>query len=215
MDVFVSLVTDPYVVSILIAVGIIGLAIEMISPGFGAPGIIGLGSFALYFFGHYLAGSSGWGTPALFVSGLILLILEIFVPSFGILGILGIVGVVAAVVGAAPSWQVGTMAVVIGFVLAIAVLWVLIKFFGKRPASPLVLQAAQKNEQGYTSSENRKDLLGQVGITMTPLRPSGYAKFGDRREDVVSEGNIIPSGCKVKVIQVEGTRVVVRKMEEE
>lgn len=78
----------------------------------------------------------------------------------------------------------------------------------------VVLRSSQSNEEGYTSSKDRNELLGQVGITLTPLRPSGFAKFGDRKEDVVSEGEIISRGEEVKVIHVEGMRVVVKRVKD-
>ncbi|MFC4546146.1 nodulation protein NfeD [Paenactinomyces guangxiensis] len=212
----VSIVTNPYLVTMLITLGLIGVGLEFFSPGFGVPGIIGLGAFALYFFGTYMAGSSGWGTLALFVAGGILLILEIFVLAFGVLGILGFSAMVGAIISAASSVWMGVVSLAIGIVLAALILWLAIRLFGLKPSwNKLILQSSQKNEQGYTSSEDRRELLGKIGVTITPLRPSGFAEFDGQREDVVSEGDIVPHGAKVKVIRVEGARVVVRKVEDQ
>lgn len=214
-DYIARFVTSPYVMPVLLTIGLIGLGIELLSPGFGAPGLIGLAAFGFYFFGHYLAGLSGWGAPALFILGVIFLILEFFVPSFGILGILGFTSVVVGIVTAASSLWLGLLSLAIGFVITVIVLWILVKFFGMKPSwNKLILQNEQKNEEGFISSKDRRELLGQIGVTTTPLRPSGFAQFGDRREDVISQGESIPGGAKVKVIHVEGTRVVVRQVEE-
>jgi membrane-bound serine protease (ClpP class) len=214
-DHLATFVGNPIVMTLLITIGLIGIAIELIHPGFGAPGIIGITAFTLYFLGQYISGLANWGSPILFVLGIILLLIEIFVSSFGALGIIGFLMLIAGIVTAAPSLEVGLTAVLIGLVITAVIIWALIKYFGLKTSwNKLILQSSQKNDQGYISSEDRHDLLGQIGKTITPLRPSGYAQFDERREDVVSEGGRIPANVLVKVIQVEGTRVVVRQVEE-
>jgi membrane-bound ClpP family serine protease len=215
MQVAAELATNPYIMTILLTVGFIGIGIELLYPGMGIPGLIGLGAFAFYFFGHHAAGSIGWGIPILFIAGIVLLILEVFVLNIGLVGIVGFMAVVAAIIVAAANIWVSVIAFSIGVTLAFFVLWLLIKMFHVKPSwNKLILQSAQKNEEGFISAEDRQYLLGQVGTTLSVLRPSGIAQFGEQRHDVVSEGNIIPKGAKVKVMRVEGMRVVVRKVEE-
>lgn len=74
--------TNPIIMTILLFIGITGVVIELIVPGFGAPGIIGTLAFVLYFFGNYVAGFAGAETWLLFIIGLVMLVLELFVPSF-------------------------------------------------------------------------------------------------------------------------------------
>jgi membrane-bound serine protease (ClpP class) len=207
--------TNPYVMAIIVAVGLIGFAVELISPGFGVFGTIGLICFFIYFWAHFIVGSIGWGAPALFVFGIVLLVIEFMLPTLGILGVVGFVMILSALILAASNVTVGVLSLVSGLVLAGIILWILIKFFGLKASwNKIVLSAKQTNEAGYVSSRDRSELLGQEGVTITQLRPSGFAKFGDRKEDVVSEGEIIPLGVKVKVIAVEGAKVVVRKVDE-
>lgn len=208
--------THPFIITILLAIGLIGIAVEFSHPGLGASGIIGILAFALYFYGQIEAGHSGWLPPILFAIAVLMLIIEMIVPGAGIFGISGVILLFYSVVSAASDLTVGMTSLAIGIIITILVIWILVKFFGmKLMWNRLVLISEQKNEEGYRSSEDRKELLGQVGITVTPLRPSGIALFGDRREDVVTEGEMIPANVKVIVTYVEGSRVVVRRFSEE
>lgn len=203
-----QLLTHPGIMVILLAVGLIGLTVELMSPGVMWPGIIGGLSFVVFFWATITTESMGWEVPAFFVLGVILLILEVMLPTMGIIGVLGTLALLVSLAMAASNLWV----LVVGFLLAVAVILILYRFFGLKVRwNQLILRDEQKNEAGYTSSGDRRELLGKVGVTLTPLRPSGFAKFGESKEDVVSEGEIIPSGVKVKVIAVEGVRVVVRK----
>ncbi|AUS09465.1 nodulation efficiency protein NfeD [Laceyella sacchari] len=205
---FAQLLTHPVVMTLLLSVGLIGLTVELLSPGLIFPGLVGGIMFFAYFWAVWMAEPMGWEPPSLFVLGIVLLILEMLLPTLGIIGALGSMALIASLVMTASSLWV----VVWGFLLALAVIWILFKFFGLKIGwNQLVLRDEQTNEAGYVSAEDRKWLLGQEGIAITPLRPSGYAQFGERKEDVVSEGDIIPKGAKVKVIAVDGMRVVVRK----
>ena len=90
--------------AILLGLGLVALYIEFKTPGFGAPGIIGISAFALYFVGGYIAGFSGFEWMLVFLVGVILLALEIFVfPGTVALGVTGGLLVVVAVVMAAVA----------------------------------------------------------------------------------------------------------------
>lgn len=212
----IQLLNHPSVVTLLLVIGLIGITVELLHPGLGAPGVIGFFSFALYFYGQLEAGYGSWLSPTLFILAVFLLVIEMVISGAGIFGISGVILLFYSVVSAAPNLAVGMISLSIGIFITILVLWILVKFFGmKLMWNRFVLISEQKNEEGYRSSENRKELLGQIGLTVTPLRPSGIAQFGDRREDVVSEGELIPINVEVIVIEVEGTRVVVRRVENE
>src|SRR5690554_5203711 len=93
-----GILTNPYVKIIVLIIGMAGVIIEMLVPGFGLPGILGIAGFALYFFGNYVFGFAGVEHIALFVGGIILMLIELFVPSFGVLGALGIIALGSGVV---------------------------------------------------------------------------------------------------------------------
>lgn len=213
---FVSFITNPVVVTILLTIAFLGIVIELFSPGFGAPGIIGILAFSLFFFGNFFAGFASYGTIILFIIGLALLILEFFVPG----GIIGVIGVALMIIGLLFSGEsVVHMAYSILIAVFISVLGmvVLVKFFGKNlhVFSKIVLKDATTSEEGYVSNVNRIDLLGKKGKSLTPLRPSGTVVIDKERIDVVTEGNYIEANVDVEVVQVEGTRIVVRKVNDE
>ena len=75
-----------------------------------------------------------------------------------------------------------------------------------------ILTDSTNKESGYVSNETREDLVGQIAVTATALRPSGTIVFGDERIDVVSEGAFIDKDEQVKIVKAEGSRIVVRKV---
>jgi membrane-bound ClpP family serine protease len=204
-------VTHPAVMTILLTIGFVGIFVELLAPGHIFPGIIGIGAFVLYFFGQNETGVSSLDAPLIFIVGLVLLIIELFVPG-GIFGILGTIALFYSVVAAAENVETGLMALAIGIVAAILFLWILYRFFGFRTSwNRIILTNKQENNEGYTTSKDRRHLIGKTGVAITTLRPAGWAKIEGQREDVVSEGDLIPDGATIIVTNVEGTRVVVKK----
>jgi len=214
-ETFARLVTGPHLGPILLMLGFAGLLMELFTPGLGIPGTIGLISFAIYFGGHIAAGLAGWESVLLFVLGMLLVAAEIFlVPGLGIAGVLGIGALVTSVMMVAPTTQQAVTSIAIALIGTVALLVFSFKFLPTRRAwSRLVLSLRQENKAGYIAPEGRlAEFVGQEGLTVTPLRPAGAMELaGGERLDVVAEGNFIESGTKVKVIKVEGIRVVVRK----
>jgi len=209
-------ITNPIIVPILLSIASLGLVVELYSPGFGVPGIMGLSALGLFFFGHMVAGLAGYETLLLFIVGLALVIAEFFVPG-GIVGILGGALILLSLILAGANMMQMIIAIFIAFVVAIIGMVILMKFFGKKlhVLNKLVLMDATTTEEGYVSNVNRTELLGKVGKVITPLRPAGTMLFGSERIDVVSEGGYVDAGNHVEVIKVEGSRVVVRRTEKE
>jgi membrane-bound serine protease (ClpP class) len=86
------------------------------------------------------------------------------------------------------------------------------RFFERRGIlRRIFLTDEARSELGFVATADYRDLEGLEGVTLTPLRPAGSARIGERRIDVVSEGEFIAAGVPVKVVLVEGSRVVVRK----
>ncbi|GMK45547.1 NfeD family protein [Paenibacillus glycanilyticus] len=208
-----SWLVNPIVMTVLFILGIAGIAIELFVPGFGVPGIVGILSFGLYFFGHYIAGFAGMESVVLFIVGIALLLIEVFVPSWGILGILGSASLIAGVLTAASNPMTAFISLVIALVAAAVILYFVVRKYKDRGIwNKFILREKLTTEQGYLSAETKEDLLGQEGIAITPLRPAGTIQIGDNRIDVVTSGEFIASGKTVKVIKTEGTWVVVREV---
>ena len=149
------------------------------------------------------------------VVGIILLIVEMFMPGFGIPGIAGTLLLVEAVV---MSWRDhGPLAGLGVTVVVIALVGIFISASLKSAAtgrisrSSLILKGSSTKEEGYQSSDDKKAYVGKTGVTLTVLRPSGLADFGGERFNVVSQGEFIDRDVQVEIIEVEGARVVVEK----
>jgi membrane-bound serine protease (ClpP class) len=212
---FARYITQPWVSLLLLFIGIAGIAIELFVPGFGVPGIVGLLGFGLYFFGHYIAGFAGTEDIALFAAGVILLIIEIFVSSFGIIGILGIVCLFSGVIMAAYNTKQAALNLSGALLLAVIVVVIVVRIFKHRGVwNRFILREQLTTEKGYTSSKQRTDLLGKSGLAVTPLRPAGTITVADERVDVVTYGEFIPVNKQVVVVQVEGSRIIVREAHE-
>ncbi|GAK39636.1 membrane-bound serine protease [Paenibacillus sp. TCA20] len=208
-----TFLTHPVVSTILLFLGIAGILIELFVPGFGVPGIVGVISFALYFGGSYVAGIGGSETWFLFIIGLALLIAELFVPSFGILGILGSVSLIAGVVRAAYDTGTALFSLGIAAAAAIAVVIIVAIIFKERGIwNRFILRDSMTAEQGYSSIRTREDLIGKNGISLTTLRPAGTAVIDGENVDVVTEGSFIAANEQITVHKVEGTRVVVKRI---
>ena len=206
-------VTNPLVIPILLSVASLGLIVELYSPGFGIPGTMGLIALLLFFYGHIIAGLAGMEAIVLLVLGILLIILEFFVPG----GILGLIGA-GAVIGSLflAGYDIGhmTLSISIAFIVAIIAFIILFKWVGLERGifKKIILRDRTTTELGYVSASDRPELIGQEGITVTPLRPSGTALFDEERIDVVSEGGFVEKDKHVMIVQVEGIKVVVREL---
>ncbi|GAA0457520.1 NfeD family protein [Alkalibacillus silvisoli] len=209
-------VTSPIVIPILLSVASIGLIVELYSPGFGIPGIMGVSSLLLFFYGHLIAGFAGHEAMILLLSGLILIILEIFFPS-GVFGIIGGGAILGAMLVSGADMGHMAMSIGISLLLALVLAFILFKKLDTNRGlfKYLVLKDQTSNELGYVSNETRRDLIGMEGYALTFLRPSGAALFGDERLDVVTEGAFIDRNKPVKIVKVEGSRIVVRELNKE
>ncbi len=91
----------------------------------------------------------------------------------------------------------------------------LVKYLPKSSRfNKLVLSESEKAEQGFVSFPSNKNLVGKTGIAFTTLRPGGTAEIEGKRVDVVAESEYITQGTKIKVLRVEGIKVVVTAVKE-
>ncbi len=200
--------------SILIALGIIGIVGEVFTAGFGLFGTIGILSFALFFAGRVLSGHAGWGVLILFSAVILLLGIEIAIPGFGIPGIAGIGCIILSILlGSANPLNAG-ISFSIGLLISIVGLFLVFKYAPRnRLFDNIILKTELKNDIGYKTYRSEEiDIIGLEGEAITLLRPAGTVIIADKRFDVVTEGEFIPMGTKIKVVNVEGSRIVVRKV---
>jgi membrane-bound serine protease (ClpP class) len=213
--------TQAIVSSILITIALLGIFFEIRTPGFGVPGTVALIAFALFFGSHYLVNLAGWGEIILFVFGVVMLLIEIFViPGFGIVGTIGIIAIVASLylslVGRfmpTTDFVSGAKVLAIAFISSFVIILVALRFLPKfTPFQRLVLDTTEAEDEGYRSSPAEyESLLGKEGVALTLLRPAGTAIIDGEKVSVVTEGDFIEKDSRIRVSKVEGYRVVVEK----
>src|SRR5699024_327094 len=149
----------------------------------------------------------------LLVLGLALIIAEFFV-STGFLGLIGVGAVIGSLFMSGYDMNHMALSIAIAFIVAIVLAVFLYKRIGfnKGIFRHIILRDELQTELGYVSSANRLELIGLEGEALTTLRPSGIARFNEEQLDVVSEGNYIDKGKNIKIVKVEGVRVVVREI---
>lgn len=239
VDTFVYVLNSQIAGFGLITLGILCLYIEMHVPS-GFFGIVSAVFFSLFFWSRYLGGTSGSLELILFVLGLVLLAMEIFViPGFGVFGVSGLLLMTASLVMASHTFNgmsagerfeesmtsLGTLAGALTTVIVVAV--AINRFL---PSIPILNQLVL-TPPGYASDEENGPRLnpsmynsraeesgvaeGDQGVSVSTLRPSGKASFGDNFVDVVSDGGYIDHGKQIEVIRVAGNRIIVRPIEEQ
>ena len=152
------------------------------------------------------------------VLGIGLLVVEMFMPGFGIPGISGLALLVASVVF---TWTQHGMLAGLGMAVIVLTMGGLVIMLSLRSAakgrlsrSPLILKGGQTPEEGFTAADDLSGFLGRSGKTLTVLRPAGIAEFEDVRLNVVSAGEFIQKGERVVVKQIEGARILVEKADQ-
>ncbi|CCO07878.1 NfeD family protein [Desulforamulus hydrothermalis] len=165
----------------------------------------------------YLAEISGWLATLAFTLGLIALLVEIFfVPGFGVAGVLGVIllswGILLVSVDVFHATQALTLALLLTIAALLGGIWLAnkVNFWRK-----ITLANRQHREEGYLAPRQElAKLVGLAGVAATPLRPAGAALIDGKRVDVVTEGEFILAGTPVLVIAVEGSRVVVKAVQD-
>jgi membrane-bound serine protease (ClpP class) len=159
-----------------------------------------------------IAGLAGWESIVFFLLGIIFLLIEALVPGFGVFGILGIIGIIGSIIAASVSIEQALISLTFSFIASIIILFFIFRFLTRSKLfDNLILSLKQDKDSGYKVSAENQTLLGRVGTTITPLRPAGTAEFDGIRMDVLSEGGFVGSNKKVKVVKIEGSKIVVRE----
>ncbi len=207
-EAFVRFLTNPVVASLLTTFGFLGILFELQSPGWGIPGSVGLACLALSLGASYIAKLATMTDMLIILAGVGLLMVEIIIiPGFGIAGIGGIALILWGLYELL-IWglTIGIIGGIIGLVLLVKLMTKTV--FWQKLTSPDV----EKAEEGYSTSVGWENLVHAEGVSQTDLRPAGWVIIDNKRIFVVSEGDFIEKNSKVKVLSVDGNRVVVRKL---
>lgn len=207
-----AIITLPVVKMLLVAIMLLGLMVEIKTGGMGAGVLLGIVAAAVFWGSQYVEGLVSLYMIAVFFLGILCIIIEMLLPTIGLLAGVGVAALFYSLV-LALGGDASAMGALLG---AFAIAAALFAFVVKRlPSSRLwsrfVLKDASTSRRGFVSAPERRDLVGKSGTVLTELRPAGTAEIDGRPVDVVSEGAFLPKGTSVRVIAVEGMRVVVRR----
>ena len=227
-----AFLTSGWMTALLILVAIAGVYIEINTPGIGVPAAVAAAAFAVLLGAHFMMGLANWVEVVIFLLGVILLIVEIFViPGFGVAGIAGIalmVGALLAMVVPNPTWQMpipsgdlawetfrtGSMAMLIGFIGSVFAIIGLSKVL---PKTPIFNQIFLKEPEPFAQppASDASPILhikaGDAGVVASVCRPVGQVRIGEELIDAVANGAMIERGAHVRVIRNEGNRIVVER----
>jgi membrane-bound serine protease (ClpP class) len=220
----VRFINNPIISSLLIMIGLLGLFTEIKTPGWGLPGTAALIALALFFGTGYILELASIIEIILFIAGVILVIIGIFVvPGFGIFEIAGILLMVAGLfLGLLADFPLVdstmiSMAIIqlaLTFVATIFMVFLLSKFLPKSSSwNTLILKDNIITTSGYSSAPDFQEIFGMTGKCLTDLRPSGTAVINNKRYDVVTAGEFISHGVEIKVVKVDGAKIVVEAIE--
>ncbi|MFV0291071.1 MAG: NfeD family protein [Mangrovibacterium sp.] len=229
----IGFLINPFVSGILIMAIIGGIYYEMQTPGLGFPIIVALLAAVAYFAPLYLEGLAAHWEILLFLAGLILIALEIFVvPGFGITGISGITLTVGSLIlsliynvdfnfNDVPASDITkATSIVLGAIslATIGCIYLSMKIFTsqKGPFSRLALHTVQHADEGYVGVDNSsKNLIGEIAISTSTLRPSGKISIDGKHYDAISSFGLIEKGMKVKIIKQEAAQLYVELFDDE
>ena len=222
--------------ALLILIGIAAGYMELQHPGFGVPGVISIIAFTLFFFGHYVAGSLvGYETIFIFILGVVLLIIELFVfPGHLVPGFIGLFCIVGALIYTMAGWDINipeghtfpvrfadyTAALRnmgIAFVGSVIFILLFMRFFPTTgPFKFLVLRAEVAGNQASIEGEGQRRVsavsVGDAGVTRSAMRPYGHVDFSGTMLEAMVEGDYLTPGASVRVRAVQGGKVIVERV---
>lgn len=215
---------------LFLVAGIGAAYMEFKAPGFGVAGFISIACFAIFFFGHYIAGLTGFEAAAFFALGALLVAAELFFfPGVTVVAALGIGLMFGALLFAMvdyfpgdPWLPTGDMLVrpainlAIATVLSIVLITLLARFFPSLPFFRRLVLAAN-SPTGPSFAGRARALpavkMGDVGVAQTILRPAGRAEIDGRLVDVITSGDFLDAGSCIRVTEIVGGRVIVELRE--
>ena len=199
--------------TLLMIVIFLSLLVEIKTGGTGIGALLGVVAAAAFWGSGYASGSIQLYQIAIFIVGIILIIIEMLTPTVGILAGAGVVAIFYSMILAMGGDISAMFMMAISLVISIAVFALIVK---RLPTSKLwskfVLTNSTSSVKGYVSSADNSPYLHKEGEVLSELRPAGTILIDGKPVDVVSEGAFINKGEKVRVVKVEGMRIIVRKI---
>lgn len=208
------IIDSSMVQALLLIVIFLSILVEIKTGGTGVGALLGLIAAAVFWGSSYVKGLVSLYQIALFIGGVIFIIIEILTPTIGLLAGIGVVAILYSLILAMGGDINAIYMMAISLIIAIIIFAVILK---KLPSSrlwkKLILTNTSSTEQGYVSSVDYSKYLNKEGVVLSELRPSGSVEIDGVPVDVVSEGKFISKGEKVRVVKIEGVRIIVRRIE--
>ncbi|HIX84862.1 MAG TPA: serine protease [Candidatus Megamonas gallistercoris] len=208
------IIDSSMVQALLLVVIFLSILVEIKTGGTGVGALLGLIAAAVFWGSSYVKGLVSLYQIALFIGGVIFIIIEILTPTIGLLAGIGVVAILYSLILAMGGDINAIYMMAISLVISIVIFAVILK---KLPSSrlwkKLILTNTSSTEQGYVSSVDYSKYLNKEGVVLSELRPSGSVEIDGVPVDVVSEGKFISKGEKVRVVKIEGVRIIVRRTE--
>ncbi len=230
-DFLIEAMASSGVAVLLLVIGGAALYAELHTPGIGIGAFVATVCFAMFFWSRFLGGTAGWLEVILFMAGLCCLLVEVFVlPGFGVFGLGGGALILTSLVLASQTFLIPhnsyqfaqfqrTLLMLAGATVGIVGAMTLMnRFFPKAPLLGRMVLEPPTEEEAQTISRREalvdySSLLGMRGTTTTQLVPSGKALIANRPVDVMTDGDFIPRGVRVEVVEVHGNRILVREVD--
>ncbi|MGW7985890.1 NfeD family protein [Staphylococcus shinii] len=209
-----NFIVNPVVALILTCIIFLGFLYQLYSNRINIIGIVATLTLLIFFLGFYIKGDVNLYSVILFGIGVIFVIIELFVVG-AVIGIIGMALIVFSIITLGDNLVYMIANVVVALILSIIEWVILVKIFKRKIPflDKVVLKDSTNAEAGYTSHEDRSHLVGKTATTSTDLRPAGIITYNNERIDAVSDGSFILRNKQVTILEVEGTRVVVRENE--
>ena len=158
----------------------------------------------------------GWSAPAVIclVVGLALMVYEMFTPGMGVPGLLGALALLAAVILRADTLTNALITLVLIVVPLMIAGGIILRSFSKGvlSRSKIVLHDAITEKSTSLGEKEMQSLVGKEGMCITALHPAGNVDFEGRRLDVVSEGGFVGKGSLVRIMRIDGVKIIVREI---
>jgi len=231
VDIAVEFLNGWLITGLLLIVGLSALYMEAMSPGHGIGGLVAGACFLLLFWSHFLGGTADWLEVLLFILGVACIAVEIFLlPGTIVPGLVGAALILLSLVMASQGFLIpettrelhtlaNTMAMIVISCSVFVVTAVLLTrrmdslpLLNRLMLAPPAVESA--TEKPSSMAGNPESVVGDLGFALTPLRPGGKGRFGERTIDVLACGDFLDRGTPIRVVRVTGNQVLVEAVEE-
>jgi membrane-bound ClpP family serine protease len=208
-----ALLSDPIIGFVFIFVASLLLAGEFLVNGRGVLGVIGFAMYFLFLYYHLSDDSPYWLIGVLVV-GVLFTLIDGFLIANGSVGFIGLIFIMLSLAIPSPTFSYG-LGVCVSFWLGLFASLLLLKFFPARAFwKKLALIDRASHDAGYSTLKSSKlDLVGKEGQTLSILRPVGTIEIEGERYSAITNGEWVEMGVTVVVTAVDGTKIVVKPLE--